>query len=428
MPKYINYAIDKRALQSFIEHRQNISSAAAKLTEKRINEIKLQVEEFKTDGRLTHTIIDGVSHIPIVGLLQPKPDICSILFEEDMTVYSDIIEAIKAGEEDDNVTEHVLDIDSPGGNVVGVEATCNHIRNTTKPITAIVHGMACSGAYWLASQADKIIVTGETNEVGSIGVITERTDYSEADKQAGVKSYILTSENAPNKHFDAATERGRLQIIERLTKFEEIFIGYVAAGRNTTTEDVAANFGRGAILIARDALNAGMIDKIESELPKAGKKKPAKAIIKPAAQNATDDNQNNTGENHMEMTEEQISAMVNKAANTAATTAVAGAEANFQAQLQARDTETARVAAFQPLFAKFPNQKDLINTEIKKEGAQATADFTIKLMDTETARAAAETEQQTNATDKPDGVKPGDDKPEKGESVQALADQFGEDN
>jgi len=426
VPKYIPYAMYKPSLQSFIEHRLNISAAAEKLTEKRIDQIKLRVEEFETDGRLTHTIIDGVSHIPIQGILQPKPDICSILFDQEMTVYSDIIEAIKAGEADENVIEHILDVDSPGGNVVGVEATCNHIRNAKKPVTAIIHGMCCSGAYWLASQADKIIAVGETGEIGSIGVITERHVTDEADKRAGVKTYILTSENAPNKHSDPATEKGRLQIIERLTKFETVFIGYVAAGRNTTTEDVAENFGRGAVLIARDALNAGMIDKIESELPVSrNTDKPTKpnATADKTDLNATD-NPKTTGEDKMDMTKEELQAFGDGIATKAAATATENVTAQFAARDAAADTENKRVAAFQPLFASFPNQKDMITAAIADNKMQANSEFFVKLMATETSRVAALKAQEDNADDQIDPLKPKTPDTEKGESVQALADKF----
>ena len=66
----------------------------------------------------------------------------------------------------------VLDIDSPGGAVSGIEELGNQIfqaRDKVR-IVASANSLAASAAYWLGSQAHEFTVT-PSGEVGSIGVI-----------------------------------------------------------------------------------------------------------------------------------------------------------------------------------------------------------------------------------------------------------------
>ena len=100
----------------------------------------------------------------------------------------------------------------------------------------MVTGMAASAAYWLATQCDQVIALTPVAEIGSIGVLVEAVDRSEADKNEGLKRYVLTSKNAPEKFQDVGTETGRDKIIARITEIESIFIARVAEGRGVTAE------------------------------------------------------------------------------------------------------------------------------------------------------------------------------------------------
>jgi ClpP class serine protease len=94
--------------------------------------------------------------------------------------------------------------------------------------------------------------------------MTEYVDTSAAEGIIGIKRYILRSDNAENKHPDPSTKDGRDKITARLTSLESVFIDYVAKGRAVSRETILSDYGRGGILIARDALRVGMIDGILS--------------------------------------------------------------------------------------------------------------------------------------------------------------------
>jgi len=397
--------MEQSSLQAYIEHKNMIAEQSINLSSEEIDRIKAELQEFKSGDRVLFTVDDNkTAHMSITGVLEPKPDPCAIMFGFDMTTYSDIINGITEAEKTEGIENMVLYFDTPGGNVVGLFKAADVIRNSSLNITGKVVGMAASAGYALLSQCKLVECENESNEVGSIGVLTTRIDRTEQDKRDGIVRHTLVSDDTPNKAPDVSTEKGRLQITERLTKIKNVFVGYVAAGRNTTTTNVSDNFGKGAVLIARDALNAGMIDKIESELPtiqKATEPKLKKISTEELMADIT-------------LSEEKINEMVEKAALKATETTAA----TFEKRIATAEAETKRKAGFQALIAKYPNQISLINDEMNKPGAIATADFAIKMAETEASRIAAETEQKSNATDKVDDTKP------KAEETDTSADDF----
>jgi ClpP class serine protease len=139
----------------------------------------------------------------------------------------------------------------------------NAIRSATKKTVAFVDGMAASAAYWLASQADKIVAASPASRVGSIGVAVEIMDISKALEMQGIEKIILTSTDAPLKRPDITTEAGQEQVVDSLDDMHKVFVQYVSEGRGISAGEVAEKYGRGSMIIAENALTAGMIDSIE---------------------------------------------------------------------------------------------------------------------------------------------------------------------
>jgi signal peptide peptidase SppA len=183
------------------------------------------------------------------------------LFGDRQTAYNDIQDALTKAANDPGIKRINLNIDSPGGRVRGCAETAAMIKNINKPIEAFV-SECCSGAYWLASQTDKIYATSDTVRIGSIGVATTLLDDSELLKKEGLKRYIITSNDAPKKWADITNTEVRKDIQQNINDTHAVFVKHVAAGRNTTIENVNENYGQGGILIASKALTAGMIDGI----------------------------------------------------------------------------------------------------------------------------------------------------------------------
>ena len=172
---------------------------------------------------------------------------------------------LHAALDDPAVRAIVLAINSPGGQIDGINELANMIRaaNSVKRVTAYVDGLAGSGAYWLASAAGRI-VADETAQLGSIGVLATVVDDRSAEEKRGVKRFDIVSSQSPLKRTDPATDEGRAQLQEMVDAMAQVFIEKVAQFRGTSVERVARDFGRGAVLSARSAVAVGMADALGS--------------------------------------------------------------------------------------------------------------------------------------------------------------------
>jgi len=105
---------------------------------------------------------------------------------------SDVDAALAQAANDPRVNTVVLDINSPGGSVIGVPDTAARIAKLreTKEVHAYINVMACSAGYYLASQAD-VIAASPSAIVGSIGVYCAILDASEYYAKMGAKMQFV---------------------------------------------------------------------------------------------------------------------------------------------------------------------------------------------------------------------------------------------
>jgi ClpP class serine protease len=157
----------------------------------------------------------------------------------------------------------VLRISSPGGDVDGCGELADAIyaARGTKPIVAYIEGSGCSAAYWLASQAGRIVAF-QTAMIGSIGVRVDLIDESGAEKRAGLAVTEIVSSSAPGKRSRPVDDDVRARVQTKVDDLEAVFVDAVARGRGVPSATVYADFLQGDYAIAAKALDAGMIDAI----------------------------------------------------------------------------------------------------------------------------------------------------------------------
>lgn len=200
------------------------------------------------------SIAGDVAEIAVEGVITKAPSFLAMLFGGGNVTYPEIIAALAEADSNPNVARAELRIDSPGGHIDGLFDAVAAIQSFSKPIRAVVHNQAASAAYALASQADELIANNRAARVGSIGIVAT----------FGVDDDIVevTSTEAPNKRPDPRTDEGAAVIREELDAMHALFVEAIASGRDTTPEKINAEYGQGAVLLADDALQRGMIDSI----------------------------------------------------------------------------------------------------------------------------------------------------------------------
>lgn len=128
----------------------------------------------------------AVAVIPVRGVIVPREDRYSQMFGE--VGAEDTANRVRQAVADSRVKAVVLDIDSPGGNVLGVTEANAAIRELRgkKPIIAHADWVMCSAAYWIGCAADEVVASPSAL-VGACGVITMAVDETKFLDDLGIK-------------------------------------------------------------------------------------------------------------------------------------------------------------------------------------------------------------------------------------------------
>lgn len=159
----------------------------------------------------------------------------------------------------------LFEIDSPGGNITPSEALYKAFQelSVNKPLVVSVKANATSGGYMAILPADKIFAY-ETSSIGSIGVLSEWIDSSEALTKDGKKHHIYRT--SPIKGGPSEFETPSQEIIKaiqmRINSQFEVFKDFVIENRPLVNIDLVAT---GEEFNGRSALKLGLIDAIGTE-------------------------------------------------------------------------------------------------------------------------------------------------------------------
>lgn len=167
--------------------------------------------------------------------------------------------------DDPNVKAIVLDIDSPGGTVSGVDEMSKQIfqARTQKQITAVANTQAASAAYYLASAATELVVT-PSGDVGSIGVYMLHSDMSSALQAKGINTTLIKAGKfkAEGNPYQPLDDEALASLQSNVDDYYDMFVKAVARNRGVSAEDVRGGFGQGRTVLAKEAVKQGMADRV----------------------------------------------------------------------------------------------------------------------------------------------------------------------
>lgn len=161
----------------------------------------------------------------------------------------------------------VLDVDSPGGSVYGVDELAARVlaARGRKRIVAIANTLAASAAYWIGSAAGELSCA-PSGEVGSIGILALHEDWSRAEDAAGVKVTLISAGKykTEGSEHEALGDAARAALQNRVASYYGMFVRAVARHRGVGQANVIEGFGEGRVVGADDALRLGMVDRVET--------------------------------------------------------------------------------------------------------------------------------------------------------------------
>ncbi len=221
----------------------------------------------------------SVAVVPVYGTLAHRGSIWQMMFGGGSV--EGLTDQLRQAVNDPNVKAIVMDVDSPGGDVEGIDELASEIYQARKqkPITAVSNSLCASAAYYLASQASELLCS-PSSLTGSIGVYTTHEDYSGALDNSGVKvSLIKFGENkAEGNPYEPLSDPAREHMQDIVNTFGGQFEKAVARGRKMSQDDVHKKFGQGRVFDAKKAVQLGMADRVgtlDDALAKHGAARPS---------------------------------------------------------------------------------------------------------------------------------------------------------
>lgn len=213
----------------------------------------------RMDGNERVKIRNGVAVLDITGPIFRYADVFTMV--SGATAISTLARDFTAVIEDPNVSSILLNIDSPGGEVAGINEFAQMVfeGRSRKPVIAYIDGYGASAAYWIASAAEEI-VADKTALIGSIGVVAA---VPNPDSKSA-RDVQFVSSQSPKKRPNPNTESGKEQLQAMVDDLAEVFVSTVARNRSTDIDTVLAEFGQGAVLVGEKAVVAGLADRIGS--------------------------------------------------------------------------------------------------------------------------------------------------------------------
>ncbi len=162
----------------------------------------------------------------------------------------------------------LLVIDSPGGDVPGLDEAAKRMRASVersgKSVVAYVDGLAASAAYRIAAVVADEIVVPESGEVGSIGTLGARVDLTENQAKAGIKWTIARypagkAESHPLAPLnDLADERLNADVEMHGKRFMKA----ISKARDIKTSEIKAM--NGALYMGAKAVEMRLADRVGS--------------------------------------------------------------------------------------------------------------------------------------------------------------------
>jgi signal peptide peptidase SppA len=204
-----------------------------------------------------------VAVLPLIGFMSHRGGLFSLLFGGTSTAA--LTADVQRAAADPTVSGLLIVVDSPGGEVAGVEELAAAIADaaTVKRVTAVVDGLGASAAYHAISAASEIVASPSAL-LGSLGVMAIHDDVSGALAEAGIKRTIVTSSRfkAEGNSAEPLGAEARAELQRQVDSFDAMMIARIAAGRRVPVDRVRADFGQGRIVMAAEAVRRGMADRV----------------------------------------------------------------------------------------------------------------------------------------------------------------------
>ncbi|SFR37323.1 MULTISPECIES: signal peptide peptidase SppA [Halorubrum] len=176
----------------------------------------------------------------------------------------DVVEQIEAADEDEDVEALLVELNTPGGEVVPSDDIRRAAADFDGPTVAYATDTCASGGYWIASGCDELWAR-DASLVGSIGVVGSRPNAKGLADKLGITYEQFTAgeykdAGVPLKEIEE-DEREYLQGI--IDGYYEQFVETVSEGRDMDPDEIRDTEAR--VYLGDDAAEMGLVDELGTE-------------------------------------------------------------------------------------------------------------------------------------------------------------------
>lgn len=177
----------------------------------------------------------------------------------------EVMEQLRRASRDPAIKAVVLRLNSPGGTAAGAQeiaAEVDRLRKSGRKVVASMGDTAASGAYWIASRADKIVANPGTL-TGSIGVIMQTQDLQGLYGKLGINTRTFKSGpykdmGSPNRPVTPAEQDIFQSMVDDIY---DQFLHAVSEGRKMDLDRVR-ELADGRVYTGRQAQKLGLVDEL----------------------------------------------------------------------------------------------------------------------------------------------------------------------
>lgn len=200
-----------------------------------------------------------------VGVIRGRGPILPGKQPENMIGSGSVAELFEDARQDESIVAVVLRLDSPGGSAAASEEILREIARTQeagKPVVVSMGSMAASGAYWIASGANRIVAS-PTTLTGSIGIFAAFPTFENTGRMAGlttdgIGTTALSDLGHPLRPLSSQAEAA----MEHLLQYGyDQFVSRVAVGRRMTPAKVEES-AQGQIFLGQEAHVRKLVDQL----------------------------------------------------------------------------------------------------------------------------------------------------------------------
>lgn len=211
-------------------------------------------------GGTSYALGDSVYEIRLEGVISAEK--YSGLFGVVTVTPEKIISQLDEARKNPNVKAILIRVNSPGGSAAASQEIYEELKKVEKPVVVSVSEVCASGAYYVASAADRIIAN-RSSSVGSIGVIMQIPNFEDLYEKLGIKYTTIKQGKFKDVGSpDRPITEEEIRLLEaQLKEIYGQFITDVAEGRNMDISEVE-ELATGWVFLGTEALELGLIDGI----------------------------------------------------------------------------------------------------------------------------------------------------------------------